>query len=55
MRQTDESKWSAAIRDAKGEISSLTRQLARLRQAIRIFEVNEREKMDWPGGRESDV
>ena len=46
--QANEHTWDAAIRDADEEIRSLSRQLARLRQAVRIFKENKKEGMPWP-------
>jgi len=40
--------WDAAIMDAGEEIRSLSRQLARLRQAVLIFKENKKEGMPWP-------
>jgi len=46
--QNDDSMWDAAIMDAGEEIRSLSRQLARLRQAVLIFKENKKEGMPWP-------
>jgi hypothetical protein len=47
--------WDNAIRDAEGEIRFLSRQIARLRQAIRIFEANKRDGLKWPSGNEGET
>jgi hypothetical protein len=47
--QLTHSAWDNAIRDAREEIRLLSRQKARLQQAIRIFELNKRDGMEWPG------
>jgi hypothetical protein len=46
--QSHDSMWDTAIRDAGEEIRSLSRQLARLRQALLIFKENKKEGMPWP-------
>jgi hypothetical protein len=46
--QSNDSMWDIAIRDADEEIRSLSQQLGRLRQAVRIFKENKRDKMPWP-------
>jgi hypothetical protein len=43
------SRWDEAIRDAEGEILALSRQRARLQQAVRIFKANRRERVKWRG------
>ena len=46
--QTQDSQWDNAIRDAENEIRELDRRRARLRQAIRIFQANKADKVNWP-------
>jgi len=48
-RQTADSQWDSAIRDAEMEVELLVRQQSRLRQAIRIFKQNKSDGMQWPG------
>jgi hypothetical protein len=43
--------WDQAIRDAEEELHSLERQRLRLQQAIRIFKINKKERLQWPTGR----
>lgn len=47
--QVDESPWDTAIRDAEAELRLLSRQRARIQQALRIFKLNKKEGMEWPG------
>jgi len=41
--------WDQAVRDAESEIRLLARNMARLRQAVRIFKANKRDGVAWPG------
>jgi hypothetical protein len=47
--QRHDSPWDTAIQDAEAEISLISRQRARLRQAIKIFKLNKKEGIEWPG------
>jgi hypothetical protein len=46
--QEHDSKWDEAITDAKGELLRLTVQAKRLQQAIKIFQANKRDGVQWP-------
>jgi len=48
--QTKESAWDTAIGDAETELRLLSRQRARIQQALRIFKLNKKDGMEWPGG-----
>ena len=48
MCQPSDCRWDTAIRDAEVEIRLLARQMARLKQAVRIFEKNKAEGVQWP-------
>lgn len=43
------SKWDIAIEDTEKEIRDLTRQRARLAYALRVFRMNKRDGIPWPG------
>jgi len=49
IRQLSESKWDIAIKVAKEEIESLANKQKQLEQSVKIFRMNKRDGVPWPG------
>jgi hypothetical protein len=46
--QPVENEWDTAIRDAERELAVVEERRARLKRAIRLFELNKRDGIPWP-------
>jgi hypothetical protein len=46
--QAESKEWDKAIHDAEEELRATEVQRRRLRQAIAIFKLNKKERVEWP-------